>query len=102
MIPAVAAIMVVVVVAWRLHATLRSVERLVVALGRQLVESRRAQEHQGAELHRRLGGIEAAAGRAEREARAVSGQLARTGTGQPGDHDGARTGRGAADGPPPG
>lgn len=76
MIPALAAIVVVLLVARRLHAALRSVNRLVVALDEQLVESRRAHEHRDAELHRRLGGIEAAAGRAEREARAVSDQLA--------------------------
>lgn len=90
MIPAtLATAVVVVVVAWRLRVALRSVERMVVALGEQLTDARRAHEHQDGELHRRLGGIEAAAKRAESEARAVSEQLTRASVGQLGDHDGS-------------
>ena len=75
MTPAIGVVVVVLAIAWRLRMELRSVERLVTALGEQLSETRRAHEHQHYELHRRLDGIEAATGRAEREARAVSDQL---------------------------
>lgn len=66
---------VLVLVAWRIDSTLRTVERHVAALRDQLDSSRRAHDHQLAELHRRLDGIQAAASRAEAEARAVSDQL---------------------------
>jgi len=75
MIPVVVATVVLVAVAWRIHIALRTVERHIAALGEQLVASKHAQDHHHTELHRRLNGIEAAATRAEREARAVSDQL---------------------------
>lgn len=75
MIPVLLATAVLMAVAWRIHTALQAVEQHIAALGEQLAASRHAQEHQHAELHRRLNGIEAAACRAEREARAVSDQL---------------------------
>ena len=75
MIPVAVAIVVLMAVAWRIHMALRVVERQITALGEQLAASKHAQDHQHDELHRRLNGIEAAATRAEREARAVSDQL---------------------------
>ena len=60
---------------WRIAVAVRSVEHHLVALDRAVTAWQRAHDHQMQELHRRLNGIETAAGRAEREARAVSGQL---------------------------
>lgn len=75
MIPLIVAIVVLMTVGWRIHTALRAVDQHIAALAEQLAASKHAQDHQRYELHRRLDGIEAATGRAEREARAVSDQL---------------------------